>query len=134
MIDATVLQIYAAFFLPTFLALTVGFNLIAWQRARIDVPVVFSFDRRTHLHIHEYFELPTFLLMTLSACMYLSFSVYTTSTPPQLWPLVWLFSTLAFFLNPLPILHYHARWWLLRSLCRVVASGLIQVEVRDSCI
>lgn len=127
----TLLQIYAAFFLPTFLAFTIGFNLIVWHRARIDVPVVFSFDRRTHLHIHEYFELPTFLLMTLSACMYLSFSKYSKSAPPQMWPIVWLCGTLVFFLNPFPILHHQARWWLIRSLCRVVASGLIQVEFRD---
>lgn len=127
-----VLQIYAAFFLPVFLGFTIGFNLIAWQRARIDRPVVFSFDRRTHLHLHEYFELPTFLLMTLALCLYLSFSIFHPNFPPQLWPMVWLWSTLAFFLNPFPIFHYPARWWLVRSLCRVVMSGLIEVEVSCS--
>jgi len=130
-----VLQVYGACFLPTFLAFMVGFNIVAWGKARIDTPVVFSFDRRTHLHTHEYFEAPSFLLMTLSACLYLSFSARAAFVPPEAWIYVWLWSTLAFILNPFNVCHFHARWWFVRSLCRVVTGGLIEVEVRlaDCC-
>jgi hypothetical protein len=130
-LPATVLQIYSAFAPPVLLALSMGLNLIAWAKARIDVPVVFSFDRRTHIHRHAFFELPAFFLLTLSLCFYASFSVWTwTRTfPPTIWPMLWLVSSLVLLTNPLPYFHYHARWWLVRSTFRVFASGLIQVEV-----
>lgn len=130
-LPAAVLQIYSAFALPVLLGLSLGLNLIAWARARIDVPVVFSFDRRTQVHRHAFFELPAFFLFTLSLGFYASFSVWTwtRALPPTFWPMLWLLSSLVLLINPLPYFHYHARWWLVRSTFRVFASGLIEVEV-----
>jgi hypothetical protein len=122
-----VLQIYSAFFLPILLAFTVGIDLYIWDMSKINVSLIFSFDRRTHIHRQQYYELPAFFFLTLTTCIFLTFTC--TSVSPTIWPLVWLASTVALFVCPLKILHYHARWWLVRTTFRVFASGILQVEV-----
>lgn len=125
----TLLQIYSAFFLPVLLAFTVGIDLYILDHSKINVTLIFSFDRRTHIHRQQYYELPSFFFLTLTTCLCLSFTC--TSVDPTVWPAVWLVSTIALFVSPFRILHYHARWWLIRTTFRVFASGILQVEFRD---
>lgn len=128
---ATILQIYGAMALPVLLAVGIGINLVGWNRAHINVPLVFYFDSRTMVDFRQYLEIPTFFLCTLAYCLWLSFTVVSSTISPQVWPLVWLFSTIAVLFNPAPIFHKNARWWIIRSTLRVITAGLVRVEFRD---
>lgn len=126
---AAVLQIYGAMALPVLLAVGIGVNLVGWNRAHINVPLVFYFDSRTMVDFRQYLEIPTFFLCTLAYCLWLSFTVVSNTISPQVWPLVWLFSTIAVLFNPAPVFHKSARWWIIRSTLRVITAGLVRVEV-----
>lgn len=127
----TLLQLYGALLLPVLLAWGVGINLVGWTRARINIPLVFYFDTRTHIDYRVYLEIPTLLLFTLSWCFWLSFTVQSETVSPQVWPLVWIISTILILFNPFPIFHANARWWIIRSTIRVFSAGIFRVQFRD---
>lgn len=77
----------------------------------------------------QYLEIPSLLICTLAYCLWLSFTVVSDTISPQVWPLVWFFSTIVIILNPAPIFHREARWWIVRSTVRVLTAGLVRVEV-----
>lgn len=118
--------------LPLILAFGVGVNLIGWTNAHINIPLIFYFDTRTHIDYREYLEIPCLLLCSLSYCFWLSLTVVSETFTPQVWPLVWFFSTIIILFNPLPVFHKSARWWIIRSTLRVMTAGLVRVEVRTS--
>ena len=115
--------------LPVLLAVGAGVNLIAWHQAHINVNLIYSFDLRTALDFRQYLEIPAFFFCTLSYCLWLSFTVVSDTISPQVWPLVWLFTTMAILFNPLPVFHKSARWWLIRTTARVLSAGAATVEV-----
>jgi hypothetical protein len=125
----SVLQLYGAMLLPVLLALGVGINLVGWTLAHINIPLVFYFDTRTHLDYRVYLEIPSLLLCTLAWCFWLSFNAVSTTVSPQVWPIVWLISTILILFNPFPVFHAHARWWIIRSTFRVFSAGLFKVQV-----
>ena len=83
------------------------------------------------LDYRQYMEIPSLLICTLAYCIWLSFTVVSDTISPQVWPLVWLFSTIAIIINPAPIFHREARWWIIRSTVRVLTAGLVRVDVRQ---
>jgi hypothetical protein len=125
----TVLQLYGSFLLPVLIALGVGVNLVCWTLAHINIPLVFYFDTRTHIDYRVYLEIPSLLLFTLSWCFWLSFTVISDTVSPQVWPLVWLITTILILFNPARVFHFEARWWLIRSTFRVFTAGLFRVQV-----
>lgn len=124
-----VLQLYGSMLLPVLLAWGVGINLVGWSRAHINIPLVFYFDTRTHIDYRQYLEIPSLLLCTLAYCFWLSFNVTSSVISPQVWPLVWLFTTILILFNPFPVFHSNARWWIIRSTIRVFTAGLVRVQV-----
>lgn len=112
------------------LAWGVGINLVVWTKAHINIPLVFYFDTRTHIDYRVYLEIPTLLLFTLAWCFWLSFTVISETVSPQVWPLVWIISTVLILFNPFPVFHSDARWWIIRSTVRVFTAGLFRVQVR----
>jgi hypothetical protein len=115
--------------LPVLLAVGAGVNLITWHQAHINVNLIYSFDLRTALDFRQYLEIPAFFFCTLSYCLWLSFTVVSDTISPQVWPLVWLFTTAAILFNPLPVFHKSARWWIIRTTARVLSAGAATVEV-----
>lgn len=129
----SLLRVYGAEFLPTVFALMFGLNLLVWHHARVNTVFIFEWDIRHSLDYHQYFELPAFFLLLLSIAFWVSFlNPIPDAIAPTTWPLVWLVVVLVIILNPLPILHYHSRLWLVTSLGRVMHGGLLsKVEFRD---
>lgn len=124
-----VLQLYGALLLPIILSVGVGLNLVVWTSAHINIPLVFYFDTRTTTDYRCFQEIPALFFCTLCYCFWLSFNVVSKTISPQVWPVVWIFSTILILFNPLPVFHETARWWIIRSTARVITSGLVRVEV-----
>ncbi|CAD6576022.1 MAG: hypothetical protein TREMPRED_001560 [Tremellales sp. Tagirdzhanova-0007] len=114
------LQVYGALYLPVIFALLFQLNLEAWFVMELSHPTI---DYRS------YAELPAFLFMTLSYCLFFSFyRVSSSHVAPTTWPAAWLVFLAICFINPLPIFRRSSRWWLLRVLFRVLTPGISRVE------
>lgn len=77
-------------------------------------------------------QLPALLYFTLSLFFWAAWNnFWPDQIAPSAYPLAWIILMLLIMLNPLPVLYPAARWWLLRSFCRMITSGLVAVEFRD---
>jgi len=91
--------------------------------------LIFELDVRNRLDYHQYLEIPALLWFILSLFFWAAFSnFWPDQIAPSAYPLAWIVVMLAIMLNPLPIFFPSARWWMLRSFCRMVTSGLVAVE------
>ncbi|CAE6408391.1 unnamed protein product [Rhizoctonia solani] len=129
---AALLQVYAALCIPVVFSLLLGLNMVAWARARINFIFIFELDARNVIDAREYIELPAFLFATLAYAFWFSFSRAGAETvAPTSWPVLWLGLAAAVLLNPFPIFHRSARWWLLRVVAKLFISGRTRVEFTD---
>ncbi|KAI5475192.1 SPX and EXS domain containing protein [Pseudohyphozyma bogoriensis] len=126
------MQMFGAMFLPVLFALLFMCNLLAWHSSRINYVLIFEFDIRTRLDIHQYLEIPSLLFFILSLFFWMSFSnFWPDHIAPYSYPLAFLVVAMVLLLSPFPWLHPSARWWLARSFTRVFSAGLVRVEFRD---
>ncbi|GAA5999027.1 Syg1p [Rhodotorula paludigena] len=126
------LQLFGACYLPIFFALAFFLNLAAWNYSRINYVLIFELDVRNRMDYHQYLELPATLFFILSLFFWAAFSnFWPDEIHPSAYPLAWIVVTVLIMFNPFPVLYPAARWWLLRSFCRMISSGLVAVEFRD---
>ncbi|KAG8970520.1 hypothetical protein FRC03_006649 [Tulasnella sp. 419] len=124
------LVVYSALAIPSMFSLIIGLNLIAWAHARINYVFIFDLDLRSVLDYREYFEIPSFLFMTLCYAFALSFNrVFDVN--PAIWPLVWLLLALLTVTIPLRTVHSSSRSWLIRSIGRLLMPGFGPVGFTD---
>ena len=151
----SLLRVYGALYIPTVFALLFGINLAAWKSARIseyaivhmldallidllaDWPFVFETDPRHTIDEHQYWQIPSLLLVVLSIFMWLSFlDPFPWAIAATTWPLVYLVAVVLFMLNPFSIFLVETRKWFVRSILRVFTGGMIptssySVQFRD---
>ncbi|GAA6021422.1 hypothetical protein JCM10207_004728 [Rhodosporidiobolus poonsookiae] len=126
------MQFFGACFLPVFFALAFFLNLAAWNYARINYVLIFELDVRTRLDYHQFIELPAVLYFILSLFWWAAWNnFWPDHITPSSYPLAWIVVVIAIMFNPFPVLYPSARWWMLRSFCRMLTSGLVAVEFRD---
>lgn len=92
-----------------------------------------EWDVRHTIDYTTYFEMPTFFLLLLSLCFWVSFlNPFPDSIAPTSWPLVWIVAVLLILLNPIHIMNYRSRTWFVRSVLRVFQAGVLSsIEFRD---
>ncbi|KAK7012689.1 signal transduction protein [Favolaschia claudopus] len=123
------LFVYGVFLIPVLFSVLVGFNILVWAHSRINYIFIFEFDVRTRLDHREYVLIPSLLLSTLCYAFWLSFAkLGAPSVSPTIWPMVWLGFTAIVMLDPLPVLFKPSRWWLLKNVAKLFASGTRRVE------
>jgi hypothetical protein len=123
------LFIYSILVVPVLLALLIGINIFVWTRKRISYAFIFELNPRSRLDHHEYFELPSFLLCTLAYAFWFSLAQIG---PPMLWPLIWIALTLVVMFNPIRRFMWGtARWWTIKNIAKLGASGIWEVEFTD---
>ncbi|KAL8291362.1 hypothetical protein RQP46_002340 [Phenoliferia psychrophenolica] len=126
------LQLFGAMFLPVLFAMLFYLNIVAWHYARINYVLIFELDIRTRLDMHQLTEIPAILFFVLSLLFWAAFNnFWPDHIEPSAYPLAFLVFALAFLLFPLPYFYSSARWWMIRSFCRVIMGGLVRVEFRD---
>lgn len=105
-------------------------------------------DPRTRMDHREYFEvawfshtvvgfhlmirqIPSLLFATLCYAFWLSFAhIGAPSITPYIWPLVWLGFTAIVMFDPFNFFFKSSRYWLIKSILKLLASGTRRVEVR----
>ncbi|KAJ7064981.1 EXS family-domain-containing protein [Mycena amicta] len=70
------------------------------------------------------------LFSTLCGAFWLSFSQIGVVSPTT-WPVVWLGFAAVLMLDPLPLVFKPSRWWLLKSIGKLLTSGTRPVEFAD---
>ncbi|KAH0832144.1 EXS family-domain-containing protein [Lanmaoa asiatica] len=139
------LFIYSILVIPVLLALLIGINILVWAQKRISYVFIFSvlllpysvrslticteLNPRSRIDHHEYFELPSFFLCTLAFAFWFSLAQIGH---PMLWPLIWLVLTLAVIFCPFrEFMWGRTRWWTIRKIAKLGASGMLEVEFTD---
>ncbi|KAL0578222.1 Xenotropic and polytropic retrovirus receptor 1 [Marasmius crinis-equi] len=126
------LFVYGILFIPVVFALLVGVNLAIWSRSHINYVFIFELNPRTRLDYREYFEIPALLFSTLCYAFWLSFfEVGSPGLLPIRWPLVWLAFAFGVTFNPLNFGFRSSRYWLIRTVGRLLISGTRPVEFAD---
>jgi len=75
-------------------------------------------------------QVPILLFSTLCCAFWLSFAgIGAPYLSPTIWPLIWLAVTAAILFDPLPLLFRSSRLWFLRTIGKLLVSGIRTVEV-----
>ncbi|SGY45788.1 BQ5605_C001g00338 [Microbotryum silenes-dioicae] len=126
------MQLFGAMFLPIFFSVLFFLNLSVWAKARINYILIFELDIQTRLDVHQFIEIPALLLGLLCLFFWAAFTNFAPDRfPPSAYPLAFFILVLVFLLIPLPVLYPSARWWMIRTFCRVLTAGLIAVQFSD---
>ncbi|KAJ2779756.1 Signal transduction protein [Coemansia javaensis] len=124
------LQIYGSIFLVLLFLLLFSLNIMAWVRTHINYRFIFEIDPRNHLTAWQFLELSSLFVFIASAVLWVNFALHIDHGS-YICVYVLIGVLLGVLLLPLRVIYWRSRWWLVRSLGRVLCSGLFQVEFRD---
>ncbi|KAJ2888101.1 Signal transduction protein [Coemansia asiatica] len=124
------LQIYGGIFLVVQFLLLFSLNIHAWSRAHINYRFIFEVDPRDFLDSWQFLELSSFFLLISSFVFWVNFALHIEHNS-FVCIYVLLGVVLGLFLMPVRVFYWSSRWWLMKSLWRLLFSGLYRVEFRD---
>ncbi|KAG6840695.1 hypothetical protein C0991_004997 [Blastosporella zonata] len=103
-------------------------KLIQGTCAKLDLEL----DTRTRMDYREYYEIPSLLITGLCYAFWLSFNrIGSSHVSPETWPLVWLGFCGLVVLEPLPLFYQSSRYWLVKSVGKLLISGTRRVKFTD---
>ncbi|KAJ2160320.1 Signal transduction protein [Coemansia sp. RSA 552] len=124
------LQIYGSIFLVLLFLLLFSLNIQAWVRAHVNYRFIFEIDPRDYLGAWQFLELSSLFFFIASVVFWANFALHIDHNS-YICVYVLLGILLGLFLMPIRAVYWTSRWWLIRSLGRVLCSGLFRVEFRD---
>ena len=117
------LNLYRSSFLIILQIILTSINVYGWSSAGVNHILIFGIDPRHHLTYQQLLEIGT----CLCVCWLLSFIAFVVTSYldfyPFLHPFIFLILVLLFLINPLPVLHRPARYWLLKVLGRIFSAA-----------
>ncbi|KAI9573493.1 EXS family-domain-containing protein [Boletus coccyginus] len=133
---SVLLFIYSIPLVPILMAVLIGVNILVWNWIQEQGLIIRNtlkyvlYGYHTQSDFDYAPKLPSFLLCTLAYGFWFSMAQLG---PPMLWPLIWLVLTLVVMLNPFHnVMWGDARWWTIRKIAKLGASGLWNVEISGS--
>ncbi|KAJ2404957.1 Signal transduction protein [Coemansia sp. RSA 1935] len=124
------LQIYGSIFLVLLFLLLFSLNIQAWTRAHINYRFIFEIDPRDYLDAWQFLELASLFFFIASIVIWVNFALHIDHGS-YICVYVLIGVLLGLFILPVKAVYWTSRWWLMRSLGRVLCSGLFSVEFRD---
>ena len=117
------LNLYRSSFLIILQIILSGINVYGWSSSGVNHILIFGIDPRQHLTYQQLLEIGS----SLCVLWLLSFIVFVVTSYLDFYPFVhpFIFQMLMilFLINPLPILHRSARFWLLKTLGRIFSAA-----------
>ncbi|XP_074654237.1 solute carrier family 53 member 1-like isoform X5 [Tubulanus polymorphus] len=125
------LIMYRGTFLIVFFLALISGNTYGWRTSGVNHVLIFEIDPRNHLSHQELLEMAGFfgVIWGLSVIGYLFSSLI--HIPVFANPLALVAFYVIYLLNPIKILHYKARFWLLRVLFRIFTAPFHYVSFPD---
>jgi hypothetical protein len=117
------LHLYRSPFLMMLQTIMVSINVYGWSSSGINHILIFGIDPRHHLTYQQLLEMGTAL------CVFwcLSFIAFVVMSYldfyPFIQPLIFFIVSVLFLINPVPIFHRPARYWLLTILGRIFTAA-----------
>ncbi|KAJ2019799.1 Signal transduction protein [Coemansia sp. S680] len=124
------LQIYGSIFLVLIFLLLFSINIMAWTQAHINYRFIFEVDPRDYLNSWQFLEMSSFLFTIASIVLWANFALHIDHHS-YICVYVLLGLILGLFLMPVKAFYWSSRRWLIKSLWRILFSGLHRVEFRD---
>lgn len=125
------LRMYRGTFLVFLFIFLLGINTYGWRTSGVNHILIFELDPRNHLTHQEFLELAMFFL----ALWCLSLLTYLLSVvlhiPVFASPLALVAFCLVYLFNPIRVLHYKARRWLIKLLFHIVTAPFHYVGFAD---
>ncbi len=113
------LHLYRSPFLVIFLTILVSIDVYGWSASGVNHILIFRIDPRHHLTYQQLLEMGT----CLSVFWFLSFIAFVVTSYFDFYAflqlLIFFILTVLFLINPAPIFHCSARYWLLKTLGRI---------------
>ncbi|KAJ1892452.1 Signal transduction protein [Kickxella alabastrina] len=124
------LQIYGAVYLVLVFLLLFSLNIMAWARAHINYRFIFEVDPRDFLDSWQFLELSSVFILLASIVFWVNFTLRIEHNS-YICIYALLGTLLGMFFMPVKTFYWSSRWWLMKSLWRILFSGLYSVEFRD---
>ncbi|XP_037932123.1 xenotropic and polytropic retrovirus receptor 1-like [Teleopsis dalmanni] len=124
----TLLRIYRGPFLFILFLFFCGLNIKDWRKAGINYMLILNIDPCDHitsLHIMQ-LAMAFAVLWTLSILGF--FYCNLVDVPRYIFPLALFWAMIGYLINPLPIMNYNARMWLLKVMGRVISAPCLAVN------
>ena len=125
------LNLYRSTFLIILHIILVGINVYGWSSAGVNHILVFEIDPRQHLAYQQLLEMGTCLcviwLLSFLAFVFTSYLDFY----PFIQPFMFVIFMILFLINPIQIFHRPARYWLLKTLGRIVTSAFHTICFKD---
>ena len=125
------LFLYRSTFLVVLHIVLLGINVHGWSSSGVNHVLIFEIDPRNHLTYQQFLEIGTFLFVLwffsftgFILCSYYDFHPFTH-------PLGFVTMIVLFLFNPTPTLYHRARFWLLKTLGRVLCAPFYRVGFAD---
>lgn len=108
-----------------------GVNIYGWRSSGVNHVLIFELDPRNHLSEQHLMEMAAILgvVWTLSLLSFLYSA--SLSIPPYVNPLALTIVMIVFLINPFKVFRYEARFWLLKTIGRMVAAPFFHVSFAD---
>ncbi|XP_062699161.1 solute carrier family 53 member 1-like [Aedes albopictus] len=108
-----------------------GVNIYGWRSSGVNHVLIFELDPRNHLSEQHLMEMAAILgvVWTLSLLSFLYSA--SLSIPPYVNPLALTVVMIVFLINPFKVFRYEARFWLLKTIGRMVAAPFFHVSFAD---
>lgn len=124
-------RLYRAPFLIVLFLFLIGVNIYGWRSAGCNHVLIFELDPRNHLSEQHLMELAG-IFGVVWAISVLSFLYASSlSIPPFVNPLALVFVMLIFLCNPFKVFRWEARFWLLRTIGRMISAPFFPVQFAD---
>lgn len=124
------LQIYGSVFLVLLFLLLFSLNIMAWTKAHINYRFIFEVDPRDYLDAWQFLELSSLFFWLASVVVWVNFALHIDHNS-YICIYVLLGVLLALFFMPVKVLYWSSRRWLIKTLWRLLLSGIYRVEFRD---
>ncbi|KAJ3338354.1 hypothetical protein HDU93_009589 [Gonapodya sp. JEL0774] len=132
-IEGMMMLIFGGFALPMVMLVFVAVNFVLFAHYRINYPFIFETNQRDHITALEFVEIIFVLVITWALFAYLAIAenLFDPWIPRSYYPTLLLAVDLAIVLNPFDTLYRSSRFWFVRTMGRIAASGWLFVEFRD---
>lgn len=109
----------------------IGVNIYGWRSSGVNHVLIFELDPRNHLSEQHLMEMAAIfgVVWTVSLLSFLYSS--SLSIPPYVNPLSLTLLMILFLVNPLKVFRYEARFWLLRTIGRMISAPFFHVSFAD---
>lgn len=124
-------RLYRAPFLFVLFIFLLGINIYGWRSAGVNHVLIFELDPRNHLSEQHLMEMAGIFGVVWAISVLSFLYAKSLSIPPFINPLVLIVVMTVFLCNPIKVFRWEARFWLLKTIGRMISAPFFAVQFAD---